>query len=79
MASSPHAWGRAPDRRCVDQGLQRWHWLLGSLSLGRDPFAPKGYGEAARIEEERGLPPSQKVSRDGMYRYFAINNVIIFY
>ena len=78
MASSPHAWGRAPDRRCVNQGLQRGHWLPGSLGLGRDPLAPKGYGGAARIEEERGLPPSQKVSGDGMYCYFAINNVIIF-
>ena len=76
MASSPHAWGRAPDRRCVDQGLQRGHWLPGSLGLGRDPLAPQGHGGVARIEEERGLPPSQKVSGDGMYCYFVINNVI---
>ena len=79
MASSPHAWGRAPDRRCVDQGLQRGHWLPSSLGLRRDLLAPQGHGGAARIEEERSLPPSQKVSRDGMYCYFVINNVIFYY
>ena len=79
MASSPHAWGRAPDRRCVDQGLQRRRWLPCGFSLGRDPLAPQGYGGAARVEEERGLSSSQKVPGDGMYYYFVINYDIIFY
>ena len=79
MASSPHAWGRASDRRCVDQRLQRGHWLPGSLGFGRDPLAPQRHGGAARIEEERGLPPSQEVSGDGMYCYFVINNIIFYY
>ena len=49
------------------------------LDPGRDSVAPKGYGGAARIEEERGLPPGQKVPRDGMYRYFAIKNFFFFF
>ena len=50
--------------------------MPGGLDVGRDPLAPQRHGGAARIEKERGLPPSQEVSGDGMYCYFIIINII---
>ena len=78
MASSPHAWG---EPLTDDASIRDYNGGIGcqvASALEETLLLPKRHGGAARIEEERGLPPSQAMFGDGMYCYFIIINIISF-